>query len=88
MSRASDLLSQLESEVEDHLAEISRLNDLVAGLEVDVDSRQLTIDEQDEYIQDLEEFVEFVREHFPEASKAYDVRQRMEKASGDTTSVG
>ena len=42
MSRASDLLSELESEVEDHLAEISRLNDLVAGLEVDVDSRQLT----------------------------------------------
>lgn len=88
MSRASDLLSQLESEVEDHLAEISRLNDLVAGLEVDVDSRQLTIDEQDEYIAELESYVEFVREHFPDADKAYEVRERMEKASGNTTSVG
>lgn len=88
MSRASELLSQLESEVEDHLAEISRLNDLVAGLEVDVDSRQEIINDQDDYIADLEEFVEFVREHFPDAGKAYDVRERMEKASGNTTAVG
>jgi hypothetical protein len=48
----------------------------------------MTIDEQDDYIGELEDFVEFVREHFPDAGKAYDVRERMEKASGNTTAVG
>jgi peptidoglycan hydrolase CwlO-like protein len=81
MSRASDLLSQLESEVEDNLAEISRLRDEIAVLESDVDHRQATIDEQDEYIEALEATIAFVEAHFPDAIKAYDVRQRMEKAS-------
>jgi archaellum component FlaC len=71
----------MEEELESVLNEISRLNGVIAGLENDLSNYQSTIDEQDEYIAELEDLVAFVREHFPDAIAAFDVRERMEKAA-------
>jgi septal ring factor EnvC (AmiA/AmiB activator) len=79
----TEIAAQVEAELESALNEISRLNDAIAGLEDDNSNQQYTIDEQDEYIAELEELVAFVKEHFPDAIAAFDVRERMEKASGD-----
>ena len=79
----SEMAEQLEGELESALEEINRLQSLAGDLESDLGDKQSTIDEQDEYIAELEEVVAFVREHFPDAIKAFDVRERMEKASGD-----
>ena len=77
-----DLSDQMEAELESALNEIERLQSVTGELEIELDSRQITIDEQDEYITELEAYVEFVKTHFPAADQAYDVRKRMEKASG------
>ena len=82
------MAEQMEAELESALNEISRLNDVIAGLENDNSNLQSTIDEQDGYIAELEDFTAFVREHFPDAEQAFDVRERMEKASGTEASVG
>jgi predicted nucleic acid-binding Zn-ribbon protein len=79
----TEMAEQVEAELESALNEISRLHDEVGGLENDNSNLQSTIDEQDEYIAELEELVAFVKEHFPDAIAAFDVRERMEKASGD-----
>lgn len=77
-----ELADQMEAELESALNEIERLQSVTGELEIELDSRQITIDEQDEYITELEAYVEFVKAHFPAADQAYDVRKRMEKASG------
>lgn len=79
----SELAEQLEGELEATLGEVARLGKLVDELESECEARQSTIDEQDEYIAELEEFVKFVREHFHDAASAFDVRERMEKANGN-----
>lgn len=86
--RIADTVAELEAQLEQAGEEIHRYTQEIGHLETDLDAKQTTIDEQDEYIAELEEFVEFVREHFPDASNAFDVRERMEKASGPTSSVG
>ena len=78
----SELAGQLEDELEEALNEVTRLNEVLGSLEDDLRNHTSTIDEQDDYIAELEAFVAFVREHFPEADNAFDVRERMEKASG------
>jgi hypothetical protein len=71
----------METELEATYSELSRLGDEIRGLENDLSNYQSTIDEQDEYIAELEDLVAFVREHFPDAIAAFDVRERMEKAA-------
>ena len=82
------MAGQMEAELESALNEIERLQSVTGELEIELDSRQITIDEQDEYIAELEDFAEFVKTHFPAADQAYDVRKRMEKASGTAAAVG
>jgi len=77
-----DMVSQMEEELESALNEVNRLQSVAGDPESELDNRQSTIDEQDEYIAELETFVEFVRRHFPDAGDAFDVRERLEKASG------
>ncbi len=88
MSRASDVVSQLEDDLEIALNETQRLTEIIGSLEDDLRNHTSTISEQDDYIADLEATIAFVEAHYPDAIKAYDVRQRMEKASGPTTAVG
>ena len=83
-----ELADQMEAELESALNEIERLQSVTGEIEIELDSRQITIDEQDEYIAELEEYVEFVKAHFPAADQAYGVRKRMEKASGTAAAVG
>ena len=89
MARSStDQVAELEAEIEKAGDEIHRYTQEIGHLEMDLDAKQTTIDQQDEYIAELEEYVEFVKAHFPAADHAYDVRKRMEKASGTAAAVG
>ena len=86
--RIADTVAELEAELERAGEEIHRYTQEIGHLEMDIDAKQATIDEQDEYITELEAYVEFVKTHFPAADQAYDVRKRMEKASGTAAAVG
>lgn len=81
--RIADTVAELESALEAAGEEIHRYTQEIGHLEMEIDAKQSTIDERDNYIAELEEFVGFVRAHFPDAANAFDVRERMEKASGN-----
>ena len=81
MARLVEQIEQLEEAHEAAMQEIDRLQSVVSNIEAAVGDRDATIGELQWANGELQEFKEFVREHFPEAVKAYEVRERMEKAS-------
>jgi predicted nucleic acid-binding Zn-ribbon protein len=68
--------------------EVEKLEELIADLEYKLekleDEHSKMKDDYEQQIYDLEEQLEFTHEHFPEAIAAFDVRLRMEHASGNT----
>lgn len=88
MARLTDQVEQMEAELEHLLEEVSNKSDMIDSLEDTCNSQSATINDLEQRVGDLEEFEAFIREHFPQAGQAYDVRERMEKANGNSASVG
>lgn len=88
MARLTDQIAELEDQLDRQAAEIDRLGRLGDELENELAGRSDIIEEQSGLIQDLEAFEAFVEEQFPAAMEAWQVRKRMEQASGAAATVG
>jgi predicted nucleic acid-binding Zn-ribbon protein len=85
VARLTDEIEQLESSFAAAEKEVERLENVIDGLEDEITKRDTTIAETNQFISELEDLVSFVGEHYPDAIKAYEVRQRMEEANGTET---
>lgn len=84
MTRLTDSIEKLESEYEEALTEIARLEKIIGDLESDLADAKFQADGFADEVRDLEEFQDWVFETYPDIKIAYEVRLRLENAANGT----